>query len=83
VHVTAGEVAPGTTQSQPTPPIQNFFYVLGEANIWVTNISPFRNEFTGQTGGVRFILHVDWATPLNVAATITVEDNLPVEIQGF
>jgi hypothetical protein len=83
VHVTAGEVQPGTTQAQPTPPLQNFFYVLGDADVWVSNISPHRNEFTSDPGGVRFILHVNWPSPLDVAVTITVEDRLPFEIQGY
>jgi hypothetical protein len=83
VHVTAGEVQFGTTQVQQIPPVQNFHYVLGDADVWVSNISPHRNEFTTDPGGVSFILHVGWPSPLDVAVTITVEDNLPVEIQGY
>jgi hypothetical protein len=83
VHVTAGQVGFGTTQVHPTPPTQNFFYILGDADVWVSNISPHKNEFSGQPGGVSFILHVAWPDPLDVAVTITVEDNLPVEIQGY
>jgi hypothetical protein len=83
VHVTASEVGVGTTQLNPTPPVQNFFYNLGAADVWVSNISPHKNEFTSDPGGVSFILHVDWSSPLDVAVTITVEDALPVEIQGY
>jgi len=84
VHVTAGEVRFGNTLRRPTPPFQDFYYVLGDADIWVSNISPRLNTFRGDDpGGVRFILHVDWRTPLDVAITITVEDDLPVEIQGY
>ena len=83
VHVTAGEVGPGTTQAHPTPPIQDFFYRLGAASVWVSNISPHKNEFSGEAGGVEFLVHVDWNSPLDIAITITVEDDLPVEIQGF
>jgi hypothetical protein len=83
VHISAGEVRFGTTQTNPAPPFQNFFYVLGDADVSVSNISPHRNEFSGQPGGVRFILHVNWDAPLDVAVTITVEDSLPVEIQGY
>ena len=49
---------------------QQFLYNLGDANVWVSNISPHQ-------GGVEFILHVDWPDPLNVAVTITVEDSPP------
>jgi hypothetical protein len=84
VHVTAGQVGVGTTQIRPTPPFQDFFYHLGDADVWVSNISPHKNEFrSDDPGGVSFILHVDWGSPLDVAVTITVEDALPVEIQGF
>jgi hypothetical protein len=83
VHITAAEIGFGTTQAQQIPPLQNFFYKLGEAAIWVTNISPHKNEFTDDPGGVEFMLHVQWDSPLDVAVTITVENELPVEIQGF
>jgi len=83
VHITAAEVGGGTTQRQPSPPVQDFFYHLGEASVWVSNIGPHKNEFTDDPGGVEFHLHVDWNSPLDVAVTITVEDELPVEIQGF
>ena len=75
VHITAGEVAPGGTVGGPSwrPPGQDFFYIVGDADIWVSNISPHLNTFrAGDVAGVRFILHVDWGSPLDVAVTITV-----------
>jgi hypothetical protein len=83
VHVTAGQVGFGGTEAHPTPPFQDFYYHLGDADIWISNISPHKNDFAGDPGGVSFILHVAWSTPLDVAVTITVEDSLPVEIQGY
>ncbi|MCJ8164232.1 hypothetical protein MKJ04_05210 [Pontibacter sp. E15-1] len=83
IHITAAEVGFGTTQRRPTPPGQNFFYHLGAASVWVSNISPRKNEFRGSPGSVAFYLHVDWDSPLDVAVTITVEDALPIEIQGY
>lgn len=47
---------------------QQFRYNLGDANVWVSNVSPHQ-------GGVEFILNVDWPHPLNIAVTITVEDS--------
>ncbi len=83
VHITAAEVGVGSSMIRPGSPGQNFFYHLGLASVWVSNIFPRRNEFRGDPGAVTFYLHVDWSTPLDVAVTITVEDNLPIEIQGF
>ncbi|WP_159029703.1 hypothetical protein [Streptomyces marincola] len=83
VHITAGEVAFGTTEATPVTPGQNSYYHLGAAPVWVSNVSPHRNEFSGQAGGVEYLLHVDWTSPLDVAVTITVEDAVPVEIQGY
>ncbi|MEO9188756.1 MAG: hypothetical protein ABI224_01965 [Acetobacteraceae bacterium] len=85
VIITAGEVNFGTTQARPHPgPGQDFFYVAGDADIWVSNICPRFNEFrAGDTGHVDFILHVGWDSPLDVAVTITVDDALPIEIQGY
>lgn len=83
VHVTAAEIGVGTTQMRPDPPVQNFHYHLGEASVWVSNIGPHRNEFRGDPGGVEFHIHVDWHAPLDIAITITLEDEPPVEIQGF
>ena len=83
VHVTAAEVAFGTTSRPAVSPGQDFFYKDGAANVWVSNISPHRNEFINAPGSVFFYVHIDWDSPLDVAITITVEDNIPVEIQGY
>jgi hypothetical protein len=29
---------------------------------------------TGEAGGVEFLIHVDWTSPLDIIVTITVED---------
>ena len=84
VIITAGEVGVGGTG--PAPPGatgQNFFYKLGAASVWVSNVSPHKNVFAHQTGGVEFLLHVDWDSPLDVAITITVDDAYPISVQGF
>jgi hypothetical protein len=83
VHITAGEVQDSST-SHPVgaPADQKFRYFLGDANIWVSNVSPHFGHSVGDTGGVGFVLHVDWHSPLNVGITITVEDKPPFEIQN-
>lgn len=43
---------------------------LGEADVYVTNISP-------HDGGVEFILHVNFSSPLNIMVDMTVFD--PIE----
>jgi hypothetical protein len=85
VHITAAEVKFGTTQvhQDPPPRAQDFYYHLGDASVWVSNIGPHRNEFIGAVGGVEYHLHVDFDSPIDVAITITVEDDLPLEIQGY
>jgi hypothetical protein len=50
---------------------------LGAANVSVTNVGPHDPE--GGTGGVEFILNVDWPSPLDVIVTITVFD----DVEGF
>ena len=40
---------------------------LGDADVDVTNVSP-------HDGGVEFILHVNWGSPLDVLVTLTVLD---------
>lgn len=42
-------------------------YLLGLADVSVSNISPHE-------GGVEFILHVDWNSPLNIVVDIMVLD---------
>lgn len=65
----------------PNPPPQNFIYHLGDANVWVTNVSPHgpNNHFVNEGGGVEYILNVDFPNPIDVAVTITVEDAFPVQ----
>jgi hypothetical protein len=86
VHITAAEIKPFDPNIPPVfklpgEPDQNFRYWLGDANVWVSNISPHKQDhFDGEPSGVEFILHVDWPSPLDVAVTITVEDNFPAEV---
>jgi hypothetical protein len=83
VHITAGEIRPGPRIPGAGGVVQDFMYNLGAADVWVSNISPhFNQHFGGEVGGVEFVLHVDWDSPLDVAITITVEDQTPVEIQN-
>jgi hypothetical protein len=87
VHITAGEVAlggePSVVGPDGTQVVQTFLYNLGDADIWVSNISPhFNQHFPGEPGGVEFILHVNWDSPLDVGITITVEDQTPFDIQN-
>jgi hypothetical protein len=82
VHISAGEVAAGP-RTQVGNVAQDFIYNLGNADVWVSNISPhFNSHFGGEPGGVEFILHVNWDSPLDVGITITVEDQTPVGIQN-
>ena len=53
---------------------------LGEANIQVTNVGPYGPE--GGDGGVEFLLHVDWGSPLDVIVTITVLDDIADFVQA-
>lgn len=46
------------------PPEDAYNFNLGEANVYVTNVSP-------HDGGVEFILHVDWPDPLNIIVDIS------------
>jgi hypothetical protein len=51
--------------------------ILGAANVYVTNIGP--HGVAGiEAGGVEFLLHVDWDSPLDVAVTIMVLDDIEV-----
>lgn len=47
---------------------------LGAANVYVTNVGP--HGYSPDTGGVEFLLHVDWDSPLDVIVTITVLDDI-------
>jgi hypothetical protein len=84
VNVTVGEIKAGTTTLSTLPPIQDFYYILGDADVWVSNIGVHKNDFNREDpGGIGFIVHVDFDVPLDVAITITVEDYIPEEIQGY
>ncbi|MFJ6616765.1 hypothetical protein ACIQOW_04170 [Kitasatospora sp. NPDC091335] len=51
--------------------------LLGAANVYVTNIGP--HGVAGvEAGGVEFLLHVDWDSPLDVAVTISVLEDIEV-----
>ncbi len=88
VHITAGEIQFGGNPSTVIGPdghevIQSFIYHLGDANVWVSNVSPhFNDHFPGEPGGVEFVVNVDWGSPLDIGITITVEDQTPFEIQN-
>ena len=47
---------------------------LGSANVYVTNVGPHGPP--GEAGGVEFLLHVDWNSPLDVVVTITVFEDI-------
>jgi hypothetical protein len=84
VHISAGEIAQGPRTTVGTIN-QDFIYIIGDANVWISNISPhFNSNFGGEEGGVGYNLHVEWGSdnPIDVAITITVEDNTPVGIQN-
>ncbi|WP_208300558.1 hypothetical protein [Mycobacterium sp. DL592] len=72
VLVTAVEWQPGTD-----PLDERGRPHVGDANVYVTNIGAHDPE--GGTGGVEFVLHVDWDSPLIIQVTITVLD----EIEAF
>jgi hypothetical protein len=55
-----------TTQGLFGPEEQTNFN-LGDADVFVTNVSP-------HAGGVEFILHVNWNSPLDVLVDLTVLD---------
>lgn len=86
VTMTAGEISFNGTTSEVIGPngqlvSQDFVYNLGDADVWVSNVSPhFNDHFEGEPGGVEYILHVDWDSPLDVAVTITVEDSTPAGV---
>jgi hypothetical protein len=48
-------------------PPPNFGFILGAADVSVTNVSPHQ-------GGVEFILHVNWGSALNIVVDISVFD---------
>lgn len=48
---------------------------LGAANVWVSNVGP-HGVAGAEAGGVEFLIHVDWPSPLRVMVTVTVEENI-------
>ena len=86
VYITAAEIKPPDPNVPPLfkeagDPGQNFIYHLGDANVWVSNVSPHRQDhFDGEPGGVEYILNVDFPSPIDVAVTITVDDAFPVSV---
>jgi hypothetical protein len=77
VHISAAEahdIGSASVFGMYGGPGQDFSYLLGDADVWVSNISPHRN-------GVEFILHIDWPEPLNIAVTITVEEYDPAQFR--
>lgn len=82
-HVSAGQVVahdaePGDMVFGPDsgkPMTQPFRYTVGDADVWVSNVSPLSYaDSPGGGGGVAYVLHVDSASPVDVAVTITIED---------
>jgi hypothetical protein len=69
VQISAAEIKPPDPSVQGDlkevgEPDQNFIYHLGDANVWVSNISPHKQDhFNGEPGGVEFILNVDFPCP--------------------
>jgi hypothetical protein len=49
---------------------------LGDANVWVSNIGAHGIDQV-EAGGVEFLVHVDFGSPLDVVVTISVLD--PIE----
>jgi len=94
VHITAAQIIPLDPNIPPLfreagEPSQNFRYHLGDAKVWVSNVSPhFNDHFKDEVGGVEFILNVEAPggipgltfSGIDVAITITVEDNFPVQV---
>jgi hypothetical protein len=86
VHVSAGQVitheaGPNDMMYGPNPDAgqlttQPFSYTVGDADVWVSNVSPLGlgEVPDGESGGVAYVLHVDSASPIDVAVTITLED---------
>jgi hypothetical protein len=55
--------------------------LLGEANVFVTNVGP-HGQSGVEAGGVEFHLHVDFGSPLDVVVTITVLENIGEFVQA-
>ena len=67
VVMSAGE---GTLTPGLGDPADHGTFKLGAADVFVTNVSP-------HDGGVEFILHANWGTPIDVLVDLTVLD--PIE----
>ncbi|MFE5372764.1 hypothetical protein [Streptomyces mirabilis] len=82
VHASAAEVV----DAEPSSIIgvgdeQDYMYNLGDADVWVSNVSPHHyDHYFEEPGGVEFILHVDYSRPVDVAVTLTLEDGWPTWI---
>jgi hypothetical protein len=48
---------------------------LGAASVWVSNVGP-HGFSTDEAGGVEFLLHTDWDSPLRVMVTITALEDI-------
>jgi hypothetical protein len=47
---------------------------LGAANVYVSNVAPHNPE--GGDGGVGFVTHAEWGSPIDLAVTITVLEDV-------
>jgi hypothetical protein len=89
VNITAAEIKPRIPGITPpfrdqNDPGQNFIFNLGDADVWVSNVSPhLQDHFDGEPGGVEYILHVDFGSPLDVAVTITIDDAFPLSVDNL
>lgn len=54
--------------------------LLGDANVYVTNVGPHGSGT--EAGGVEFILHVDWPSPLPIVVDITAFDEFEDTFAG-
>lgn len=64
IVMSAAEVKVDTGMFLGGPEARMDFH-LGDADVYVTNVSP-------HDGGVEFILHVNWDSPISVAVDLTV-----------
>ena len=65
VLISAGEANDAVFQPTTFTGRPYLSFRLGDADVFVTNVSPHQ-------GGVEFILHVNWYTPLNIIVDIVV-----------
>ena len=82
VHAVSGVVI-SACEYEPGPGLFAKAGVMkkGDANIWVSNVHPYvrDNQATDpvtQNGGVEFVINVDYFSPLLIATTITVFDEV-------